>query len=121
MPTYAYQCDQCGHAFDAVQKFSDAPLTDCPTCGGRVRRVIQPAPVIFKGSGWYITDSRGGANGKADAAEKGDGKADAKTDAAEPAAKGEAAADKADKPAKPDAKAGAEKPAKAAKTPAAAD
>ena len=58
MPTYVYQCDQCGHDFEAVQKFSDEPLTVCPECAGRVRRVLQPSPVIFKGSGWYITDSR---------------------------------------------------------------
>ena len=58
MPTYAYRCDACGHQFDAVQRFSDDPLRDCPVCVGSVRRVIQPVGVVFKGSGWYITDSR---------------------------------------------------------------
>ena len=60
MPTYVYQCDDCGHDFEAFQKFSEDPLTVCSACGGHVRRVLQPAPVIFKGSGWYITDSRKG-------------------------------------------------------------
>jgi len=58
MPTYEYQCKTCGHHFDRVQRFSDAPITECPECGEAVRRVIHPAGVIFKGSGWYITDSR---------------------------------------------------------------
>jgi putative FmdB family regulatory protein len=58
MPTYTYQCDSCGHQFEAVQRFTDDPLTECPECGASIRRVIQPVGVVFKGSGWYITDSR---------------------------------------------------------------
>ena len=58
MPTYSYRCDACGNRFDAVQRFSDDPLRDCPACAGSVRRVIHPVGVVFKGSGWYITDSR---------------------------------------------------------------
>ena len=58
MPTYSYRCDTCGQQFDRVQRFSDEPLTDCPDCEGTVRRVIQPVGVVFKGSGWYINDSR---------------------------------------------------------------
>jgi putative FmdB family regulatory protein len=58
MPTYQYRCAACENRFDAFQKFSDDPLTDCPECGGHVRRVIQPVGVVFKGSGWYINDSR---------------------------------------------------------------
>lgn len=58
MPTYQYQCRDCGHAFERFQKFSDDPLTDCPECDGTVQRVIQNVGVVFKGSGWYITDSR---------------------------------------------------------------
>ena len=58
MPTYSYHCDTCGHDFDAFQKFSDDPLTECPECAAPIRRVIQPVGVVFKGSGWYITDSR---------------------------------------------------------------
>jgi putative FmdB family regulatory protein len=60
MPTYVYACDACGKQFEQFQSFKDDPLTVC-RCGveGRVRRVIQPAGVVFKGSGWYINDSRG--------------------------------------------------------------
>ena len=58
MPTYSYHCDSCGHDFEAVQRFADDPLTECPVCGAAIRRVIQPVGVVFKGSGWYITDSR---------------------------------------------------------------
>ena len=58
MPTYAYRCTACGHEFDTVQRFSDDPIKDCPVCAAPVRRVIQPVGVVFKGSGWYINDSR---------------------------------------------------------------
>lgn len=63
MPTYVYACDTCGKQFEKFQSFKDEPLTACP-CGqeGKVRRVIQPAGIVFKGSGWYITDSRGGSS-----------------------------------------------------------
>lgn len=63
MPTYEYGCKNCGYHFEKLQRFSDAPLTECPNCGGEVRRVIHAAGVIFKGAGWYITDSRKGGNG----------------------------------------------------------
>lgn len=58
MPTYTYQCSDCGVSFDQFQKFSDEPLTTCPSCSGSVRRVMHPVGVVFKGSGWYINDSR---------------------------------------------------------------
>lgn len=58
MPTYAYRGDECGHEFEVRQSFSDEPLTECPSCGQPVHRVIHPAGIVFKGSGWYITDSR---------------------------------------------------------------
>jgi putative FmdB family regulatory protein len=60
MPTYVYACKSCGQQFEKFQSFKDDPLTVC-ICGqeGQVRRVIQPAGVVFKGSGWYINDSRG--------------------------------------------------------------
>jgi putative FmdB family regulatory protein len=63
MPTYVYACDTCGKQFEKFQSFKDEPLTTCP-CGqeGKVRRVIQPAGIVFKGSGWYITDSRGSSS-----------------------------------------------------------
>jgi putative FmdB family regulatory protein len=58
MPTYEYACSTCGHRFDVRQSFNDAPISDCPECGATVRRVLYPAGVIFKGTGWYKTDSR---------------------------------------------------------------
>ena len=84
MPTYEYQCKTCGHHFERVQRFSDAPITECPECGEAVRRVIHPAGVIFKGSGWYITDSRksGGESASTSAANgaKTEGSTEAKGD-----------------------------------------
>lgn len=58
MPMYDYRCDTCGHRFEVRQSFSDEALTSCTECTGRVRRIVHPAGVIFKGSGWYINDSR---------------------------------------------------------------
>lgn len=59
MPTYSYACKQCGHRFDAVQSFSDAALTECPECGGELRKQYGSIGVTFNGSGFYRTDSRG--------------------------------------------------------------
>ena len=58
MPTYAYACTECDHRFDAVQAFSDAALTDCPECSGRLRKLFSAVGIVFKGSGFYRTDSR---------------------------------------------------------------
>jgi putative FmdB family regulatory protein len=77
MPTYEYQCKTCGHHFERVQRFSDAPLTECPHCSGEVRRVIHPAGIVFKGSGWYITDSRKGGGDSA-SIPKGETKSESK-------------------------------------------
>ena len=65
MPTYQYACTSCGEELEAVQKFSDEPLTECPACGGRLRKVFSPVGVVFKGSGFYKTDSRSGTKKKA--------------------------------------------------------
>ena len=74
MPTYQYRCTECGTDLEAVQKFSDAALTECPTCHGALRKVYNAVGVVFKGSGFYRTDSRpkegsaeGGPNGSGDA------------------------------------------------------
>ena len=58
MPTYQYRCTECGHDLEAVQKFSDAALTECPSCHGQLRKVYNAVGVVFKGSGFYRTDSR---------------------------------------------------------------
>jgi putative FmdB family regulatory protein len=56
MPLYEYLCSACGHRFERIQKFSDALLTECPSCGGRVEKLVSSPAIQFKGSGWYITD-----------------------------------------------------------------
>ncbi len=58
MPVYQYRGIECDHVFEARQSFSDDALTDCDVCGKPVRRVIHASPIVFKGSGWYVTDSR---------------------------------------------------------------
>jgi putative FmdB family regulatory protein len=88
VPTYQYTCTECGEPLETVQKFSDEPLTVCPACGGRLRKVFSPVGIVFKGSGFYRTDSRksaaaatpatssstasdsGSSNGSADKADK---------------------------------------------------
>lgn len=100
MPTYEYVCTQCGHRLEAVQSFSDAPLTECPVCSGHLRKVFSPVGVVFKGSGFYRTDSRAAGSGDGrDGAKSGaktDAKTDTKTDAktdAKPGGKPEAKSD----------------------------
>jgi putative FmdB family regulatory protein len=66
MPIYAYRCESCGHAKDVLQKISDAPLTTCPQCGADAfRKQVTAAGFQLKGSGWYVTDFRGGSGGTA--------------------------------------------------------
>jgi putative FmdB family regulatory protein len=92
MPTYVYACDTCGAQFERFQSFKDEPLQTCPACASAVRRVFQPVGIVFKGSGWYITDSRKSgsatvssdeAAGKAEKATAGDttAKGETKTEA----------------------------------------
>lgn len=61
MPTYEYQCKSCNHRFEVWQKMADEPLTVCPECNGTIRRVLFPAGIVFKGSGFYKTDHGSGA------------------------------------------------------------
>lgn len=68
MPTYQYTCTECGEPLEAVQKFTDAPLTMCLVCGGRLRKVFSAVGIVFKGSGFYRTDSRNGSSAAAPAA-----------------------------------------------------
>ena len=62
MPTYQYQCTECGEALEVVQKFTDDALTVCPNCQGKLRKVFSAVGIVFKGSGFYRTDSRGGSS-----------------------------------------------------------
>ena len=73
MPTYEYACTACGHRLEAVQKFSDDPLTECPECGGALRKVYGAVGIVLKGSGFYKTDSRAAAgNGSTKKSESAD-------------------------------------------------
>jgi putative FmdB family regulatory protein len=91
VPTYQYTCTDCGEPVEAVQKFSDEPLTVCAACGGRLRKVFSPVGIVFKGSGFYRTDSRKGPVSGSDA------KKDAKPSESA-SASGNGSADKDSKP-----------------------
>jgi putative FmdB family regulatory protein len=80
MPIYDYRCDHCGHVFSAVQSFSDKALEKCPSCGKVPRRLISMPAIVFKGSGWYKTDSRPAEKGSDAGGSSADKKSDAKSD-----------------------------------------
>jgi putative FmdB family regulatory protein len=80
VPIYDYRCDECGHRFSAVQSFSEGPIEKCPNCGKRPRRLITTPAIVFKGSGWYKTDSRGKAPSEAGEPAKTETKTDTKSD-----------------------------------------
>ena len=71
MPTYEYRCNDCGEHLEVVQSFSDEPLKKCPGCQGKLRKVFSPVGIVFKGSGFYKTDNRGGKGGSHSFKEKG--------------------------------------------------
>jgi putative FmdB family regulatory protein len=94
VPTYQYACTACGHRFEAVQSFSDSALTECPECAGKLRKLFGSVGVVFKGSGFYRTDSRNGSSASSPAASSGsetksETKTESKPAAAKPAAKAE--------------------------------
>ena len=97
MPTYQYTCTDCGEPVEAVQKFTDAPLTLCAACGGRLRKVFSPVGIVFKGSGFYRNDSRNGSKAVDTAAKDKQG-SDSGSSSADSAANGNGSAPK-DKPA----------------------
>ena len=89
MPIYEYRCKGCGHDLEAQQAFTDDPLTECPSCGGELKKLFAAPGIAFKGSGFYKTDSRSGGSGRSTSgdsstssddkgASKGDGKGDGK-------------------------------------------
>jgi putative FmdB family regulatory protein len=88
VPTYQYTCTDCGDQLEAVQKFTDEPLSMCSACGGRLRKVFSPVGIVFKGSGFYRTDSR---NGSVSAS---DGKKDKQPTEPKPASDSNGSADK---------------------------
>ncbi|MFJ5266268.1 FmdB family zinc ribbon protein [Streptomyces sp. NPDC088387] len=70
MPTYQYQCTECGEGLEAVQKFTDDALTECPNCGGRLKKVFSAVGIVFKGSGFYRNDSRGSSSSSSTSSSK---------------------------------------------------
>lgn len=70
MPTYQYQCTECGEGLEAVQKFTDDALTECPSCQGRLKKVFSAVGIVFKGSGFYRNDSRGSSSSSSPASSK---------------------------------------------------
>jgi putative FmdB family regulatory protein len=97
VPTYQYTCTECREPLEAVQKFSDAPLTVCPACDGRLRKVFSPVGIVFKGSGFYRTDSRNGSSAKAPAAKE---KSSTESSAASDSGSSNGTSDKKAEPAK---------------------
>jgi putative FmdB family regulatory protein len=82
VPTYGYRCEKCGHEFDIFQRMSDQPAAECPTCGAPSRRLFFPAGIVFKGSGFYKTDSRkvsDGGSSSSSASSTSDGGSSAST------------------------------------------
>ncbi|HEY5880667.1 MAG TPA: FmdB family zinc ribbon protein [Nakamurella sp.] len=94
MPTYQYACTDCGHRFEAVQAFTDDSLTTCPVCSGQLRKVYGSVGVVFKGSGFYRTDSRNGMAAST-AATGSDNRTDSKTES-KPAAKSDSSGGSSD-------------------------
>jgi len=98
VPTYEYRCDHCSRNFDVVQSFQDDPLSECPTCGNPVRKVFGSVGIVFKGSGFYKTDSRSGGGS---ASRIGDTTAPAGTESTTTTSDGAKESSTTDKPAAP--------------------
>ncbi|MFG2354483.1 FmdB family zinc ribbon protein [Streptomyces sp. NPDC048521] len=79
MPTYQYQCTECGEGLEAVQKFTDDALTECPNCGGRLKKVFSAVGIVFKGSGFYRNDSRGSTSSSSPATKSSSSSSDSKS------------------------------------------
>jgi len=94
VPTYGYRCERCDQEFDVLQRMSDEPVADCPRCGGRGRRLFFPAGIVFKGSGFYKTDSRkaggDGSSSSTSTSSSSKGSSDGGTSASTPTAAGAA-------------------------------
>ncbi|MFI9247720.1 FmdB family zinc ribbon protein [Streptomyces sp. NPDC053086] len=78
MPTYQYQCTECGEGLEAVQKFTDDALTECPNCQGRLKKVFSAVGIVFKGSGFYRNDSRGSSSSSTPASKPAGSSSDSK-------------------------------------------
>lgn len=111
MPTYQYACSACNHQFEIVQKFSDDALTECPSCAGDLRKVFSAVGIVFKGSGFYRTDSRSSSSSTVSSSSSSDSSGSSKSS--------ESSSSSTSSESKSDSKSDA-KPAKVASSPAAA-
>ena len=101
MPTYAYACTECDHRFEAVQSFSDDSLTVCPECEGRLRKVFNAVGIVFKGGGFYRTDSRAGSSVTSGSATNGSGSKEKSTSGSDKAPGSSESSSSSTAPAKP--------------------
>jgi putative FmdB family regulatory protein len=96
VPTYSYACTECGNRFDVVQAFTDDALTTCEQCSGRLRKLFNSVGVVFKGSGFYRTDSRESAKSSTNGSAKSSSEASSSTEKSGSAEKSSASSDKSD-------------------------
>lgn len=87
MPIYGYRCGSCGHEFEVLQKMSDAPLQTCPKCSGKLTKILYPAGIIYKGSGYYSTDYKGGGKAAKSAGNGSSGDSDKSSSDSKPEGK----------------------------------
>ncbi|MFE6726630.1 FmdB family zinc ribbon protein [Streptomyces californicus] len=115
MPTYQYQCTECGEGLEAVQKFTDDALTVCPSCDGRLKKVFSAVGIVFKGSGFYRNDSRGSSSSSTPASSSSKS-----SDSSSPASSGSSGSDtKASAPSSASSSSSASTPASSSSTSAA--
>lgn len=94
MPTYSYRCTECDNAFDIQQAFTDDTLTECPVCGGKLRKVFSPVGVTFNGSGFYRTDSRAKTSDSTPASSSSSSKSDSGSSSSSSASKSDSSSSK---------------------------
>ncbi|MEW2421700.1 FmdB family zinc ribbon protein [Streptomyces nigra] len=94
MPTYQYQCTECGEGLEAVQKFTDDALTECPNCQGRLKKVFSAVGIVFKGSGFYRNDSRGSSSSSSPASSKSSSSSSSSSDSSSAASSSSSSSDK---------------------------
>ncbi|WP_144715880.1 FmdB family zinc ribbon protein [Curtobacterium pusillum] len=109
MPTYSYRCTECDNAFDIKQSFTDATLTECPVCGGVLRKVFSPVGVTFNGGGFYRTDSRAAPKGEGSGGSSSGGSSSGGS--ASSGSSGDSSSSSSSAPAKTESKPAAAKPA----------
>ena len=107
MPTYGYRCGSCGHEFEIQQRITDQPLATCPKCGGKLSKMLYPAGIIFKGSGYYTTDYKSADSGGDKSSSNGAAPSSEGSSESKPETKSESSSES-----KPESKSDAKPPAK---------